>query len=264
MLKRIRTLLQSSLRSSKSRIDSDGFIYVTETETTALRGVSVGATVRNTNAGPPWIVVNHSLAAVLVSRWPGRLLRVKILEKAKEQPMAYANYTRAIAVLVVEELPAFSLLGEHGALLAEILGRISTLTLDEALALSAALQPPSREIYSAVWKNWLTKVEGNSAYLDTKHEDTLQIKVGHEVSPVGYALSLVSSMILNRGQAVSGPAAITVDAEGDVELQLPWSGAATALLHATMAYGAPGLLTLGDAVVLKFPWDTVMREPIGC
>jgi len=263
MLKRIRTLLQPRAPLPNSRVDSDGFVYVTEIEAEALRSVSVGATVRNSNAAPPWIVVNHSLAAVLVSRWPGRLVRVKILEKAKEQPMAYANYTRAIAVVVVEELPASSLLGKHGVLLAEILGRISTLTRDEAFALSVALQPQSREVYSNAWKKWLPKVDGNSVYLGASQEDTLQIRVGKEVSPVGYALSLVSSMILNRGQAVNGPAAITVDEEGEIELQSPWSGAATALMHATMAYGAPDLLTLEDAVVLKFPWDTVMKEPTG-
>ncbi|WP_317203883.1 hypothetical protein [Janthinobacterium sp.] len=255
--------MQPTIPKSKSQIGSDGFVFVTETEAIAWQGVSVGATVRNANAGPPWIVVNHSLAAVLVSRWPGRLLRVAILEKAKEQPLPYANYTRAVAALVVEELPARSLFGEHGATLAVILDRISTLTLAEALALSAALQPLSQAIYSTAWKNWLASTDRNSDCLDDNQEDTLQIRVGNEVSPVGYALSLVSSMVLNQGRAVSGPAAIAIDVEGEVELQAPWSGATSALLYAAMAYGAPGLLTLQQAAVLKFPWETVIRAPTG-
>ena len=261
MLERIRTLLRPSAPASESRIGSGGFVYVTETEPTALRDVSVGAIVRNANAGPPWIVVNHSLASVCVSRWPGRLLRVEIVEKAKEQPMAYANYTRASAVAVIEELPAHSLLGEYGGLLADIIDQIDKLTLDDAFGLSEALQPASLEIYSTAWKNWLAKIDANSVYLDVNHEDTLQIKAEREVSPVGYALSLVSSMVLTRGKAVSGQAAITVDAEGDVELQAPWSGATTALLHAAMAVGAPNLLTPQEAEILKTPWKTKVRGP---
>jgi hypothetical protein len=246
----------------KTQIDSDGFVYVPDTEATAFSGVSAGATVRNANAGPPWIVVNHSSAAVLVARWPGRLFRVAVLEKAKEQPMPSASYTRAVAVLVVEELPAITLLGEQGAPLAAILERICTLSLDDALALSAAIQPSSSEIFSTAWKNWLAKVDGNSVYLDEDHEDTLQVRVGNAISPVGYALSLISSMVFNQGRAVSGPAAIAVDAEGEVELQAPWSGASTALLHAAMAFGAPGLLTQPQAAVLKLPWEAIMREPL--
>lgn len=247
----------------KSSINMDGFVYVPDTEATAFDSVSAGATVRNANAGPPWIVVNHSLAAVLVARWPGRLFRVAILEKANEQPMPSATYTRAVAVLVVEELPTITLLGEQGAPVAAILGRIGTLTLDDALTLSAALHPSSAEIFSIAWRNWLAKVEGNSVYLDEDHEDTLQIKVGNAVSRVGYALSLVSSMVFDQGRAVSGPAAIAVDAEGEVELQAPWSGASTALLHAAMAYGAPGLITQQQAAVLTLPWEAIMRESLG-
>lgn len=200
---------------------------------------------------------------MLVARWPGRLFRVDILEKAKEQPLPSANYTRAIVVQVLEELPVRSLLGENSAPLVEILDRIITLTLDDALALSAALEPSSPEIYSLAWKNWLAKVDGSSVFLDDNHEDTLQIKVGSDVSPIGYALSLVSSMVLNRGRAVCGPAAITIDPEGEVELKAPWSGASSALLHAAMAYGAPDLLAPQNAAVLKSPWQSLMRAPPG-
>jgi hypothetical protein len=263
MLERIRSLLPSNKTGSESLIESGGFVYATETEATSLQDVGVGSTVRNADAGPPWIVVNHSLAAVLVSRWPGRLLRVEILEKAKEQPLPSANYTRAVAVQVLEELPACSLFGEHNAPLVEILDRIITLTLDDALALSAALEPSSSETYSFAWKNWLAKVEGNSVFRDDNHEDTLQVRVRCDVSPIGYALSLVSSMVLNRGRAVSGAAAITVDPEGEVELQAPWSGASSALLHAAMAYGAPDLLTQQQAAALKSPWQSLMRAPTG-
>ena len=241
----------------------NGYVYITDAETTALRDVSVGATVRNPNAGPPWIVVNHSLAAVVVSRWPGRLLRVEILEKASEQPNAHANYTRAVAVEVVEELSALSLLGEHGASIVEILARIDTLTLDEAFALSTAVQSSSPEIYSNAWKTWLTKVSGHSVYQDANHEDTVQIRIGQAVSPVGYAFSLVSFRVYNRGKAVSGPAALVVDAEGESILQAPWSEAMHALLHATLAFGAPSLLTTQEAAALKVPWETVLRGSAG-
>lgn len=251
--------MRPSTPALKSGPDSQGFVYVTEAETTVLRDADVGSTVRNPSAGPPWIVVNHALAAVSVARWPGRLFRVEILERAREQPRSYANYTRAVAVKVAAELPTLLLLGAHGEHIAEILGRIDTLTLDEAFALAAATEPSSSEIYATAWGKWLAEVDKHSVHLDADHRDTLQIRVGHTVSPVGYALSLVSSKMQNRAQRVSGPAALCVDAGGEAELLAPWQGATSALLHAAMAYGAPGLLSSQQTAALKSSWRTVIE-----
>lgn len=255
--------LQAAVPAPTAPIATQGFLYVSEAEAGNLHGASVGATVRNATAGPPWIVVDHVLPAVRVGRWPGRLLRVGILEKAAQQPMAGASYTRAIAVIVLEELPAHVLLGEYGAALAAILRRIVTLTHADALALSAALPASARHIYSTAWNTWLARVDGQSIHRNGNHENTLQIQVGHAVSPVGYALSLVSSMVLSRAQLLSGAAAIVVDAEGEVTLQPPWSGAGMALRYAAMACGAPGLLTRQDAQVLACSWESLMGKAGG-
>lgn len=237
----------------------EGFVYVTDAETTGMRDAEVGSTIRNPSAEPPWIVVHRSLDDVSVARWPGRLFRVEILETASEQPMSYANYTRAVAVTVVAELPALLLLGTHGENVAKILVKIDTLTLDEAFALAEVTKPSSSEIYATAWGNWLAEVDKQSVYLDADHRNTLQIRVGPTVSPVGYALSLVYSKMHNRAQTVSGPAAICFNADGEGELQAPWQGATNALLHAAMAYGAPGLLSSQQTTALKYPWRTVIE-----
>ena len=63
--------LQAAVPAPTAPIATQGFLYVSEAEAGNLYGASVGATVRNATAGPPWIVVDHVLPAVRVGRWPG-------------------------------------------------------------------------------------------------------------------------------------------------------------------------------------------------
>lgn len=53
----------------------------------------------------------------------------------------------------------------------------------------------------------------------------------------------------------AGSAAFTVDGEGDEELLDPWAAAASALLDAAMALGAPDLAGPADAAVLTRAWQ---------
>lgn len=243
----------------------DGYVYVADTHTdtgaSALKAARTRSVVRNASGGPPWIVVSHSLDSVVVARWPGRLLRVEIIEPATKQPAAYANYTRAVAVSVVAEVPAIQLFGQQGEKMAEILYRSAHLTFDEAVALSAANNRLLQEIYSQAWNAWLAEVDPQSPHLGGDHGGTLQIFAGRQVSPVGYALTLIYHEVSKKAESVPRIAGATDESEGAAPLGTPWQGAVDALLNAAMALGAPQLLTSEQAATMTAPWRTVMEIP---
>ena len=58
-------------------------------------------------------------------------------------------------------------------------------------------------------------------------------------SPVGDGLMVLWTCVTDSARRHAGSAAFAVDAEGDQVLLDPWSTAASALLHAAMAIGAP-------------------------
>src|SRR4051794_27045731 len=91
-----------------------GFVYVPAAEEGAMRAAARGATIRNPDRHPPWIVVAHTMERVIAASWPGKLWRVRVLREAPEQPMATAGYTRATAVEVLEEVPVARLFGARG------------------------------------------------------------------------------------------------------------------------------------------------------
>jgi hypothetical protein len=82
-----------------------GFWYLTDANIDA----DVGQVIRNAIRGPPWLIVDHSLQRVLVTAWPGRLLRVHMIDTATDDDgagglVADAGYTRCVAIEVVERL----------------------------------------------------------------------------------------------------------------------------------------------------------------
>jgi hypothetical protein len=103
-----------------------GYSYVAHGSGGALAAARVGERVRNPNRQPPWLIVDHALSNVMVTSWPGRLLRVEVVDAATERDgagglVADAGYTRAVEVAIVDELPAWQLFGEHGQALARVI-----------------------------------------------------------------------------------------------------------------------------------------------
>jgi len=263
MLNRFKTLVRPRTPVSESPHGATGYVYVTEIDGHSLRAAAVGAVVRNASAGPPWIVVNGSTESVTVARWPGRLLYCEVLEAAKEQPRAYANYTRAVAVRVLDELNTIQLLGQHGERIAEVIERSGQLTVDEALALSSATDPRAPELYSGAWKTWLEKAGAPAVHHEADHRHTLSLFAGHQSSPVGHALMLVHLQLSRRAESLLGNEAMCLDEDGETTLAVPWQGACEALLHATMAFGVPDLLTGEQVSMLTLPWRTVLEVQVG-
>jgi hypothetical protein len=85
---------------------------------------------------------------------------------------------------------------------------------------------------------------------------TLVIGSATTRSPIGEGLSVVSSVVGRRAEAISGRSVWLVD-ESDPEgayLAEPWSKANIVLLDAALAFGAPDLTSSADQEVLRSGW----------
>ncbi len=227
-----------------------GFVFVADGDDDPMRAARVGATIRNAHAGPPWMVVNHSIESVVVARWPGRLWKVEVLEAAAEQPQAYANYTRAVAVRVIEEVPVASLFGANGHGVCQVIERAGAVTIEDVALLAEAVHADARGAFSRVWSRWLGRPAAEGDYADTLAAPG---SAGGE-SPIGAGFKVLHAVLTRRARELVGDAAFAMDDEGNPVFTPLWAGAADAFLHAAMALGAPELVSTGDREVLSAAW----------
>ncbi|MDX2091403.1 MAG: hypothetical protein SFX73_26320 [Kofleriaceae bacterium] len=243
-----------------------GYTYAPRTEGHPLQRAVPGELVANAERGPPWLVVDHALATVIVTSWPGRLLAVEVtdavtaadLERVRQTGLRPdAGYTRAIAVRVLEELEAWRLFGVHGASVVEIIEAAQRLTVETAGALAAAVDPGAARMYAAAWDVWLTEEQrADSIHFGTDHAGTLAIPARNRAgSPIYQGFSLIAGELRRRAIAVTDGAAVEVDEEGEASLVPPWPGACDALLYAGMALGAPHLVPADARPRLLRAWD---------
>lgn len=232
-----------------------GFVYVANGDTERMKDAEVGMEIENVDNAPPWIVVDHSLKSIVAAKWPGRLWKVQVVRAAPEQPNSSANYTRAVAVRVLEEVPVARLFGIHGERVCEIVAKASELQIEQVVALAEALDlGAADDAYSRAWDSWLERVDPNSSHLGESHAGTLCIFAGGTRSPIGVGLSLVYGQVVKRARALLGDSAFVTDTEGDEWLEPTWLAASSALLHAAMASGAPELLSQDDIQTLTSAW----------
>jgi hypothetical protein len=228
-----------------------GYVYVPDADPGRLAEASPGAVVRNLDPAPPWIVVDHAIGSVCVARWPGRLWRVEVLDTdGVPQASAHASYTRAVAVRVLDEVPAWSLFGEHGESVVAILSFASRLDAPTAERLAACRHPRADQAYSRAWRKWLDAVGCNSLYPDADFRGTLAAGSGACRSPIRCGLLLVHRAVWERAEAHVGPDAFLQDDEGERTLGPVWGAAAASLLDAAMALGAPEVTVEEDAAIL--------------
>lgn len=219
-----------------------------------MQAATAGATIANADGGPPWIVVDHSLDSVIVARWPGRLWRVEILRAATEQPVASANYTRAVSVRVIEEHPVATLFGPHGQSVVDVIEKAMTVSIEDVASLREATHPDARRAYSRAWSRWLGQPDSGSDP-NEDHADTLAVSGGQkERSPIGPGFTVLHSVLAGRARSLAGDAAFVVDEEGDQSFAPAWAAATEAFLHAAMAYGAPEVASPADADALTTAW----------
>ena len=234
---------------------NEGYVYVSDAEGGVLAQASAGARVSLPNREPPWIVVDHAVDTVIVAPWPGRLWRVRIVDAdGVAQVSAHANYTCAVAVDVLEELPASRLFGEHGDAVCSVLARAAQLDAIQANVLARARHPDAAAAYSRAWDRWLAAVDPSSIHRGDDLGATLDIQAGSRMSPINRGFIIIHRTVSDRAASLLGPSAFIVDEEGDQWLEPTWSAAAAALTEAAMAFGAPTLCSEGDRIILTTAW----------
>lgn len=250
-----------------------GFVFVHDESPEYLRAAQTGTRVTLPVFAPPWLVVDHSLERVLVTRWPGRLLRVEIvppatdaertaLARAAEGLRGDAGYTRAVSVDVVEQLPVSVLFGPHGDAVCRVLDAGSALDLDRARRLGRARHPGADRVYSETWDRWLAGQPDGEVYRGGDHARLVAVPgAGPAMSPIGAGFSVLSHVVHDSARLRGGAGSHTVDLDGEEKLLEPWRTAAAALLDAAMAFGAPRLAGDGDAGVLTAAWNAVFGPP---
>ncbi|MES2445018.1 MAG: hypothetical protein V4574_19505 [Pseudomonadota bacterium] len=232
----------------------DGFVYAGDAEDGPMRDAREGAIVRVDGHGPPVIVVNHDPASVIVTRWPGRLWRVRIVEPSPpgDQPLPHARYTRALAVAVGQEADVATLFGPHGRDVVRVLDVAPKLDRPQAETLARHRHPQAPAAYDRVWRRWLKQagIEGDFADLDGA------LALGGQGSPINQGLSLLHNLVFKRAQAMDGDRATEADDE-DIWLAAPWDGAGTVLGDAALALGAPQAVGNVDRIILLQGWERV-------
>ncbi len=233
-----------------------GFVYVAEEEEGAMRAAARGATIRNPDRQPPWIVVVHTIERVIAARWPGKLWRVRVLREAPEQPVDTAGYTRATAVEVIEEEPVSRLFGAHGDEVCRVLESAARFGADDLVTLGRNSEAAGAA-YSRAWNRWLESTDGETIDRGGSHAHTLAIHGGRapSPSPIGIGLTVVYDVVSRRAHGLAGDAAFTVDEDDNQWLAPGWDNAAYAFLHAAMALGAPELVPPDDAAILTAAWE---------
>lgn len=231
-----------------------GFVWASGADAGEWAHAAPGQVIHNPGDGAPWIVVAHTVDAVLPVRWPGRLWEVEVLRMAPEQPREGASYSRAVAVRITRELPPAILFGSHGDDVVRVIDRASSLDGSEAAELAARWSEQASEAYSQAWNAWIARMAPGSIHRGADHGNTLAVFAGGTRSPLGSAFTLLHDVVGRRAREVAGEAAFVADEDGEMCLAGPWAKAAEALLHAAMALGAPDLVPEADQAVLLAAW----------
>lgn len=228
-----------------------GFVYASDEAPGPMAGARVEDTVGTASLEPPWIVVDHTVERVIVTRWPGRLFRVVSVPprtaeeraataRAADGLVPNAGYTPSFAVEVLAELDPTILFGPHGAAVADVIAVGRSPTVDLARRLTDAAHPDAGEAYGRAWDAWLSA-----------RDDARTSPLG---SPVNGGFSVLSTVVNASAQRYC---AWYVDGDGEHALTEPWESASRALLYAAMALGAPHLMSATDAAVLTATWQAV-------
>lgn len=211
---------------------------------------------------PPWIVVHASVADLTISQWPGRLLRVEVIEpvslqdadatrRANEHFLPSAAHRRVLAVRISEECTRGTLFGPGGAEIVEILDRAAELTaadLEDLLVPADELEEVRRRVVASVM--------GSGSPFASRD---IVGAAGDAQPPFGNALLILHQLVV-RQAVLAGAGYWDVDDddddddEPDLVLLPAWSRAGHALTAAVWAMSADGRADPDDLEVLRAPW----------
>ena len=246
-----------------------GYLWASDTDFEGTTAPRAGEIVRLPDRGPPWLVVCHRPEAVIASK-PGTLWLVEIVDPVsraeqrnrRSELVPGANYTRAVAVRVIEQLSRAILYGVHGDRIVAIIDRAARITRQEAEALGHMRHSDAPGANSNAWKRWLDR-ERLPVYGDMDYDGTLAAGQGGAESAVGRGFMAIHGALTDRALALEGNGVLAEDPDDPEGAYLiePWAGAAAVLSDAAFAFGAPELLSENERATLAHGWLSVFERP---
>ncbi len=219
---------------------------------------------------PPYITVSDSIQTLAVTRWPGKLCRVRVAEPAATAGEALAaGIAHAIAVDVLEETPVARLFGPHGEKVCAVLARAGELDWGQARSFARARHVDAGKAYSRAWSNWLLSVGVASPFrvdfmsvVDTsplRDADFTGVlsTSAHPGSPINEGLKVLHRTIRDRAAETEGGKALIIREDGEEGFEPVWLAACYALLEAAMAMGAPAVCEAEDRRIMSKAWNAV-------
>lgn len=252
-----------SLKSRQKKIQ--GFLYLTEDSNRELFETPVGEKFIKPNRQPPWLVVNHTLDGVLVTKWSGRLLKVQILDQDTEKDINKGLvkdiwYTRTMGIEIIEEIPCETLFNPEGSVITKILDFTTNMTQDDANILSQFNLVDAYKIYSNTWNRWLTTQDPSSIHLNQDHSNTLAIYPKNSRNTLNRSFSVISNLVSKRAKELLGELAFTLDEDGEYILSESWAYSRDALMQAAMAFHGQEFVSNEERKVLLKPWNSVANS----
>ena len=103
-----------------------GFVYSADEENELFKNAKVGDSIIKKEKKPPYIVVDHSLGTKIITRWPGKIYKVEVINPSKEKKINKGLvkniwYTRTYGVKIIEEVPIEMLFGKNGKEICKII-----------------------------------------------------------------------------------------------------------------------------------------------
>lgn len=210
-----------------------GFIYDSITEQNALQRADIGKKLTTTTT--PWLVY-EDVANIVIDHWPVNLWFVEV---SKAFTTSNKNYTPAITIKPLKQLPCSLLFGPKGEGICQLLDKIIQLNQQQVEQLAAFSNPLREDAYAGAWNTWLKESTKLTMHYDTDLTTTLAIGVGEEASPIYGGFLAVDHLFRQQAyKLVADDAFIKMPNTGDIYLVDIWRKACTVLLHMAMALGA--------------------------
>lgn len=199
----------------------------------------LGRSVPHELVGDEGLVVHEEPREVLT--WPCRLWRVGDVEGViRLRPEN--RWFRCSALTVVEELPAWQVLGLHGDAVVALMEQARQLTEEQVSRLGAIDDIDERRLFQASWNRWLA--------------------TGDRRPPMGRGLGLVRSAVEDAARRTDqGLFAWDEVDEVEVLADPAWQRAGHAAAAAAWALGAPEMFNPTEREVLAHGWTTVIGRP---
>jgi hypothetical protein len=205
----------------------------------AARERRLGRPVTHELAGDEGLVVHEEPREVFT--WPCRLWRVEDVEGVVRL-RAENRWFRCKALTVVEELPAWLVLGGHGDSVVGVIEQARRLTREQVRDLAELDGGDEARAYGAAWRRWLA-ADGRG-------------------SPLGQGLLVVHSAVVEAARRTDhGLFAWDEEDEVEVLADPAWQQAGEAAVAAALALGTPEIFDPFERQAAAQRWTTVVGHP---